>query len=99
MAVAIFDSHQRWGRPDCGVQLFGTCGEATGRMAEAASITYAKRFPGFEGWRAANEHDEGSFRLRPFRFRPRRAKLFDERKLGSGRFVEVTFPRQGMSPS
>lgn len=98
MAVAIFDSHQRWGRPDCGVQLFGTCGEATGLLAKSSATTYAKRFTGFESWRARDERDEGSFRLRPFLFRPRRVKLFDERNLGGGRFVEVMIPRPGKRP-
>jgi uncharacterized protein YhbP (UPF0306 family) len=90
MAVAIFDSHQRWGSPDRGVQLFGTCSEATGKWANLAAAVYSKRFPGFDRWRLRTEREEGSFRLRPYRFRPQRVKLFDERTLGGGRFVEVT---------
>jgi len=92
MAVAVFDSHQRWGRPDRGVQLFGTAGEAKGPLAKVAAAVYSRRFPGFEKWHAPVEQDEGAFELRPFRFRPRRAKLFDEPRLGAGRFVEVGIP-------
>lgn len=92
MAVAVFDSHQRWGGADRGVQLFGAGSEAVGPSAGVAAAAYSRRFPGFEKWRARTERDEGVFRLRPFRFRPRRAKLFDERSLGSGRFVEVVVP-------
>ncbi len=76
----------------------GTCGEATGLLAKSSATTYAKRFTGFESWRARDERDEGSFRLRPFLFRPRRVKLFDERNLGGGRFVEVMIPRPGKRP-
>lgn len=92
MSVAVFDSHQRWGYSDRGAQLFGTAGEAVGRLAGVAATVYAKRFPGFERWRARSERDDGLFALPPFRFRPRRAKIFDERNLGDGRFVEVAIP-------
>jgi uncharacterized protein YhbP (UPF0306 family) len=93
MAVAIFDSRQRWGRADRGVQLFGTGCEAFGRRAEVAAAVYAKRFPGFEKWRARLGRAEGTFQLRPYEFCTRRVKLFDERSLGAGRFVEVDNPR------
>jgi uncharacterized protein YhbP (UPF0306 family) len=92
MAVAIFDSHQRWGHPDRGVQLFGIAGEATGKRAGLAAAFYSKRFPGFQKWKARAEREEGAFGLRPYRFRPRRIKLFDERTLGGGRFVEIKIP-------
>jgi uncharacterized protein YhbP (UPF0306 family) len=89
MAVTIFDSHQRWGHPDQGVQLFGTAGEAKGTWEDVAAAAYARRFAGFKRWRTELEREEGAFRLRPYRFRPRRAKVFDERTLGAGRFVEI----------
>jgi uncharacterized protein YhbP (UPF0306 family) len=92
MAVAVFDSHQRWGYPDRGAQLFGTAGEASGESAGVAATVYARRFPGYGRWRARVEREDGTFRLRPYWFRPLTAKLFDERSLGGGRFVEVTFP-------
>jgi uncharacterized protein len=92
MAVAIFDSHQRWGRPDRGVQLFGTASEARGKWRNTATRIYALRFPGFEKWQAHEIRNEGRFVLRPYRFQPSRAKVFDERSLGSGRFVEVDIP-------
>src|SRR6266508_3119196 len=33
MAMTIFDSSQNWGGSDRGIQLFGTCRQATGRQA------------------------------------------------------------------
>src|SRR5260370_31549135 len=30
-AVTVYDSHQTWGRPDRGIQLFGTAGSGGGR--------------------------------------------------------------------
>jgi uncharacterized protein len=92
MAVAVFDSHQRWGRPDRGVQLFGTASEASGKWRDTATKAYARRFPGFEKWRDHEVRHEGRFVLRPYRFQPSRAKVFDERSLGSGRFIEVDIP-------
>lgn len=92
MAVAVFDSRQRWGRPDSGVQLFGSCREARGKRATIAERVYAARFPGFHAWRAQQSDERRGFELRPYRFSPKRAKIFDERALGSGRFFEVNLP-------
>ena len=89
MAVAIFDSHQRWGRPDRGVQLFGTASEARGKWRYTAAKVYGRRFPGYRKWRAEEVRREGSFALRPYRFQPFHAKVFDEPSLGGGRFIEV----------
>jgi uncharacterized protein YhbP (UPF0306 family) len=72
-AIAVYDSHQTWGRPDRGIQLFGDAG-AAGPDAEEI---YAPRF-------AAYEHLE---RYRFYELVPRRLKLFYERELGTGTFV------------
>ena len=79
-AVAVYDSTQRWGKPDRGIQLFGTAREAAGDAAEI----YAKRFP---------EYEDG--RYRRYELRPRRIKLFDERELGAGVFVTARVARDG----
>ena len=81
VAIAVYDSTQRWGRPDRGIQLFGSAREGA---ADAAS-TYARRFPRYE------EGELGAYRF--YRFRPRRAKLFDEPALGAGVFVTARFSR------
>ena len=80
-AVAVFDSRQVWGKPDRGLQLFGTARELRGRAAERAQEVYARRFRGYDG---AALRD---YRL--YELRPRRVKLFDERALGGGTFVSA----------
>lgn len=92
MAVAVFDSRQRWGGADRGVQLFGSCREAKGKWARVAERVYAARFPGFHRWRERLLDEPGGFVLHPYRFVPQRAKIFDERALGGGRFFDVEFP-------
>jgi uncharacterized protein YhbP (UPF0306 family) len=79
VAVAVYDSNQWWGKPDRGIQLFGTAHEVRGSAARDAKRTYAKRFPG---------SCESKFSA--YRFRPRRLKLFDERALGTGVFVTAS---------
>lgn len=82
VAIAIFDTHQTWGKLDRGIQLFGTAGEARGATEREAERLYARRFKAYE---------PGSLpAYRFYRFRPRRAKLFDERRLGGGVFVTAT---------
>src|SRR5438552_9733577 len=44
-AVTIYASNQVWGRPDRGIQLFGTAGETNAREAQR---TYGARFRDFD---------------------------------------------------
>ena len=94
-AIAVYDSHQVWGRPDRGVQLFGRAREVRGASAREAAALYARRF---------REYDpEAHGHLRHYRFRPSRIKLFEERLRGSswvtlrvragGRFEQISEER------
>jgi len=78
-AVAVYDSSQSWGKPDRGIQLFGSASEAADAAAADAEATYANRFPDYR------RGDLGAYRF--YVFHPSRLKLFDERDLGAGRFV------------
>ena len=80
-AVAVFDSHQTWGKPDRGVQLFGSARPG----ADDAEEVYAARFPDYEGFEA----------YRPYELVPSRVKLFDERALGAATFVTARLGRNG----
>jgi uncharacterized protein YhbP (UPF0306 family) len=84
-AITVYDSSQTWGKPDRGVQLFGSAREAEGKKARQAETLYAKRFAAFA------EVDLSAYRF--YFFRPRRLKLFDERALGSGTFVTARVTR------
>jgi len=87
-AVTIFDSHQTWGRPDRGIQLFGTAGTFSGAAAEEAKRAYAARFP----------YDPSAADAYPFyRFRPREVKLFYERILGGGTLVTARVSGDGLT--
>src|ERR671934_2137614 len=44
-AIAVFDSTQRWGEQDRGIQLFGSTRAAAGRAAREAERVYSDRFP------------------------------------------------------
>jgi uncharacterized protein YhbP (UPF0306 family) len=85
VAIAVYDSSQTWGKPDRGIQLFGSAREVRGENARQAQTLYAKRFPDFA------EADLSAYRF--YFFRPRRLKLFDERALGAGTFVTARIAR------
>jgi uncharacterized protein YhbP (UPF0306 family) len=81
-AVSVFDSTQAWGKPDRGIQLFGPAAETSGSRLQAAQKVYGSRF---------REYAPEEFRgYRIYRLRPRRLKLFDERKLGPGVFITAS---------
>jgi uncharacterized protein YhbP (UPF0306 family) len=79
VAIVVYDSTQTWGKPDRGIQLFGSAREFKGENANELETLYTKRFPNFT---AADLSAYGFYV-----FRPRRLKLFDERALGAGTFV------------
>jgi uncharacterized protein YhbP (UPF0306 family) len=79
VAIAVYDSNQSWGKPDRGIQLFGSAWETDAASTAEAEIVYANRFPDYR------RRGLGSYRL--YIFHPSRLKLFDERELGAGRFV------------
>jgi general stress protein 26 len=84
-AVTIYDSHQVWGKPDRGIQLFGTAGIARG---SAGTQAYAKRFEDFD----ADSND-----LPVYRFRPRTVKIFDERSIAGGTLVTARVTPTGLT--
>jgi uncharacterized protein YhbP (UPF0306 family) len=88
-AVTIYDSHQTWGRPDRGIQLFGTAGAVSTRAADQAQRAYSARFPSY---------DPSAADVYPYyRFRPREVKLFYERILGGGTLVTAKVTREGLA--
>ena len=86
VAIAVYDSTQTWGKPDRGIQLFGSAREPRGQNADRAARLYSKRFPAFT---EADDLTAYAFYL----LRPRRLKLFDERELGAGTFVTARVTR------
>jgi uncharacterized protein YhbP (UPF0306 family) len=84
-AVTIYASNQVWGKPDRGIQLFGTAGATNSRDAISA---YGRRFKDFDA--DANE-------LPVYRFRARTVKLFDERSLAGGTIVSARVTSGGLA--
>jgi uncharacterized protein YhbP (UPF0306 family) len=87
-AVTVFKSAQVWGRPDRGMQLFGTAKEVSGRPAREAERAYTARFKGYGG------NDDS---LPFYRFRPRTVQLFDERSLAPGTLVKARVTPDGLA--
>jgi uncharacterized protein len=86
-AAAVYDSNQSWGKPDRGIQLFGTAAAVDGADAGDPAALYAGRFPGYRS------EDLGGYRF--YVLRPRRVKLFDERELGAAHFVIAAVEADG----
>ena len=87
VAIAVYDSTQKWGGFDRGIQLFGTARELTARAANEAARLYGRRFTKYA-------RDElRAYRV--YRFRPRTLKIFHERELGGGTFVTAKVARGG----
>src|SRR5881396_2638560 len=83
-AITIYASNQVWGRPDRGIQLFGTARTTKDREALRS---YERRFRGFD----AESND-----LPVYRFRPRAMKMFDERSLAPGTLVTARVTGDGL---
>ena len=93
MAMTIFSSLQKWGQPDRGVQLFGTCREAGGIQARKAEKLYSVRFPLYAEWKAHLKRGDMGEEYRFFRFLVGKLKLLDEKEFGAGVFVTASVRR------
>lgn len=80
IAIAVFASGQTWGGGDCGLQLFGTCHQVTGRDVSRADKLYGERFAEYRAWKAGWD-------FQFYKVATAELKVFDERELGSGIFV------------
>jgi uncharacterized protein YhbP (UPF0306 family) len=87
LAIAIFPSHQIWAGRDRGLQLFGTCRQATRQQASKADQLYGKRFAEYSRWKNGLASDASGRDFRFYRFVTARMKVFEEEELGSGVFV------------
>jgi hypothetical protein len=86
-AIAVYDSHQVWGKPDRGIQLFGSARQLPAREIANAESLYAARFPRYA------TPDLRAYRF--YRFRTDRLTVFDESVLGAGVFVTATVRSEG----
>lgn len=84
-AIAVYDSTQKWGGSDRGIQIFGIACELAGRSARDAAGVYGRRF------KAYSRDELSAYRF--YRLRPTKLKLFHERELGSATFVTARVSR------
>jgi hypothetical protein len=93
MAVIVFDSHQRWGEPHAGLQLFGLGGKVPPDRLDQGRASYAARFSGYfdlvlrpaEGGPAST----GPAALQLYSFVPTRLKLLDEPEFGDEMYISA----------
>jgi uncharacterized protein YhbP (UPF0306 family) len=87
VAIAVYDSAQKWGGSDRGIQILGSARELTGRSAREAERIYGRRF------RRYARDELSAYRF--YRLRPATLKLFHERELGGAKFVTARVTRGG----
>jgi len=91
MAITIFDSHQLWGEPHSGLQLFGLGSRALADRLDLARASYAARFTGYFDLvlRAAEATGAptGPGALQLYAFVPSRLKLLDEPEFGDEVYI------------
>ncbi len=93
MAVTVFSSRQRWGQRDCGLQLFGDCSLARGRLIKTAERLYVTRFRAYSIWRDHLTSDDMGRAYRFYRFLPTSLTLLDEARFGDGVIVSARVTR------
>jgi uncharacterized protein YhbP (UPF0306 family) len=93
MAVAVFDSQQRWGTPHRGLQLFGVGGRLGPSQLEEVERLYVRRFPAYDEFKAHGHTAFGALRF--YAFRAAALKLLDEEAFGEARVVAAEIVRRG----
>jgi uncharacterized protein YhbP (UPF0306 family) len=97
MAVAAFDSHQAWGDPHTGLQLFGMGALAEADADSQARELYAARFPRYREFllgTPGGQPPSATFHgLKFYRFVPQRVQILDEFEFGEEVFIPATILR------
>ncbi|HSE65628.1 MAG TPA: pyridoxamine 5'-phosphate oxidase family protein [Gemmatimonadales bacterium] len=98
MAMTVFDSHQEWGKPHEGLQLFGSAECVASNRLEQARAIYAARFTGYFDLVVRAEESgrtvaSGIAGLQLYAFTPTRLKLLDEATFGDEVFLTVEVVR------
>ena len=94
IAIAIFDTHQPWGEPVRGLQLFGDCHLASTLESVKALKTHAARFHAYSDYVSALsplERDKSPYRF--YVFRPTTLKIADETEFGEETFITAEITR------
>jgi hypothetical protein len=80
MGMAIFDSKQKWGGHDRGMQLLGICKQVKGRsLLRKVEAIYGGRFKKYAKWKSQfTKERKGKFEMRFYRFVPEVAMFLDE---------------------
>jgi hypothetical protein len=97
MAVTVFDSHQQWGQPHAGLQLFGSGGRVPPAHLERARACYAARFEEyFDLAIRAGEASAAPARprgLELYGFAPTRVKILNELEFGDETYISAEIQR------
>jgi|ERR1022692_234053 uncharacterized protein YhbP (UPF0306 family) len=94
IAIAVFDTHQPWGEPVRGLQLFGDCHLANALESAMALKTHAARFHAYGDYMRALsplERDKSPYRF--YLFRPTTLKIADEAEFGEECFITADIIR------
>jgi uncharacterized protein YhbP (UPF0306 family) len=92
VAIAVFDSHQVWGTPHAGLQLFGAAEPAREVHADRARALYAARFPQYVDY-GKSSPDTAFKALLFYRVHPQRVKVFDEKAFGDEVHITAVIER------
>ncbi len=91
VAVSIFDTHQAVTGKKRGLQIFGTCHQATGKEIKEGIQVYGKRFSGFgERIHAPDDFEKFKMESRIYVVIPHTIKIFEEVVFGEEKWVTVT---------
>ncbi len=93
LAIAVFDSRQRWGAAHKGLQLFGSCAPAIGATEETAQELYSVRFPYREFLKSLSREQREAYSLRFYGFTAATVKILDEDEFGEAVFVTAEIAR------
>jgi uncharacterized protein YhbP (UPF0306 family) len=94
MAVTVFSSSQQWLSPDKGIQLFGTCSEATGPDATQEEKLYRQRFSAYANWKASLQDQDSTLEYCFYRFVVSKLKVLDEANFGVAVFASADVHRK-----
>lgn len=92
VAVNIFDSHQAWGSPLKGLQIYSVARIVTKKELLIGGALYVKRFPSVLQYvKTVLDFHSKKFQSKMYKIEPTWIKLFDEETFGKEEWREISF--------
>jgi uncharacterized protein YhbP (UPF0306 family) len=97
VALTVFDTSQRWGKPHKGLQIFGSCSRVADEESQPAFDLYSERFPEFSSLVSTAAQMMLKLESRFYRIDPTTIRVIDEGAYGEETHFDIALKEKDIT--